>query len=132
MTRRRFRPLFLYLFIYFVRGARVLSYLPLSHIAGQMVDIYAMLALGGTTYCADNKCMKGTLPDNLQWCKPTMFFGVPRVWEKVRTFNRHHHHHHHHHNQHNHLMHHFIVDHGGHAGKGQRHQGSQENYLYES
>jgi long-chain-fatty-acid--CoA ligase ACSBG len=67
----------------FPKGGRVLSYLPLSHIAGQMVDIYAMLALGGTTYCADNKVMKGTLPDNLNWCKPTMFLGVPRVWEKI-------------------------------------------------
>ena len=27
--------------------------------------------------------MKGSLVDNLQWAKPTLFLGVPRVWEKI-------------------------------------------------
>jgi len=64
-------------------GGRILSYLPLSHIAGQLCDIYGVMASGGTAYFADNKCLRGTLLENLQWCKPTNFLGVPRVWEKI-------------------------------------------------
>ena len=62
---------------------RVLSYLPLSHVAAQMVDIVAMMAVAGTTYFADKNVLKSSLLDNLQWCRPTIFFAVPRVWEKV-------------------------------------------------
>jgi len=64
-------------------GARVLSYLPLSHVAGQMFDIHAPLVLQGCTYFADKNVMKGSLVDNLNWAKPTIFLGVPRVWEKI-------------------------------------------------
>lgn len=62
---------------------RVLSYLPLSHVAGQMFDIHAPIILQGCTYFADKNVMKGSLIDNLQWARPTAFLGVPRVWEKV-------------------------------------------------
>eukprot|EP00092_Neocalanus_flemingeri_P011916 GFUD01012848.1.p1 GENE.GFUD01012848.1~~GFUD01012848.1.p1 ORF type:complete len:668 (-),score=205.23 GFUD01012848.1:491-2494(-) len=65
------------------KNFRILSYLPLSHIAGNMVDIHAPMALGGTTYFADKDVLKSTLLDNTQWCRPTTFFGVPRVWEKI-------------------------------------------------
>jgi len=64
-------------------NTRVLSYLPLSHVAAQMVDIVAMMAVAGTTYFADKNVLKSSLLDNLQWCKPTVFFAVPRVWEKI-------------------------------------------------
>ena len=64
-------------------NTRVLSYLPLSHVAAQMVDIVAMMAVAGTTYFADKNVLKSSLLDNLQWCKPTIFFAVPRVWEKI-------------------------------------------------
>ena len=37
----------------------------------------------GTTFFADKNVMKGSLVDNLQWAKPTLFLGVPRVWEKI-------------------------------------------------
>ena len=65
------------------RNHRVLSYLPLSHVAAQMIDIHSPIVLQGTTYFADKNVMKGTLVDNLNWAKPTLFMGVPRVWEKV-------------------------------------------------
>ena len=26
--------------------------------------------------------MKGSLVDTVRWCRPTLFFGVPRIWEK--------------------------------------------------
>ena len=70
------------------RNFRVLSYLPLSHVAGQMFDIHAPIILQGCTYFADKNVMKGSLIDNLQWCRPTAFLGVPRVWEKVKDLSR--------------------------------------------
>ena len=41
------------------------------------------MASGGTTFFADKDVLKSTLLDNLSWARPTVFFGVPRVWEKV-------------------------------------------------
>ncbi|WP_179273585.1 MULTISPECIES: long-chain fatty acid--CoA ligase [unclassified Rhodococcus (in: high G+C Gram-positive bacteria)] len=61
---------------------RFLSYLPLAHIAERVCSLYLPLHLGGTTaFCGD---MNDLLPA-LQRTKPTMFFGVPRVWEKIRS-----------------------------------------------
>ncbi len=60
-------------------GDRVLSYLPLSHIAEQMFSIHAPAASGLTVYYAESI---DKLQDNLQSAKPTLFFAVPRVWEK--------------------------------------------------
>ena len=65
-------------------GKEVLvSYLPLSHLAGTMLDIYPVVARGCTVYFADPNALKGTLIDNLKEYKPTKFMGVPRVWEKI-------------------------------------------------
>lgn len=66
------------------RGAEVLiSYLPLSHVAAQIVDIYIVMSVGGTVYFADKNALKGTLVNTLQEVKPTKFLAVPRVWEKI-------------------------------------------------
>ena len=62
---------------------RIVSYLPLSHIAGMMHDIYYPMAKGVTTCFADSNALKGTLIENLKYYQPTRFFGVPRVWEKM-------------------------------------------------
>ena len=67
----------------------IISYLPLSHIAGQMVDIFAPLVVTAelkSSCClhfADANALKGTLGDSLRRYRPTLFLGVPRVWEKV-------------------------------------------------
>ena len=37
-----------------------------------------------TTWFARPDALKGTLKNSLVACKPTIFLGVPRVWEKVR------------------------------------------------
>jgi long-chain acyl-CoA synthetase len=58
---------------------RKLSYLPLSHIAERMVGHFTHLYGGGETWFAESI---DTLREDLQACKPTIFFGVPRVWEK--------------------------------------------------
>merc|ERR1719431_169420 len=62
---------------------RVVSYLPLSHVAGTMHDIYSPMSKGGTTCFADGNALKGTLVENIKYYKPTRFLGVPRVWEKI-------------------------------------------------
>lgn len=59
------------------------SYLPLSHVAAQMVDIHLPMLLGGTTWFARPDALKGSLVDTLRVARPTFFVGVPRVWEKI-------------------------------------------------
>ncbi|HKY78124.1 MAG TPA: AMP-binding protein, partial [Acidimicrobiia bacterium] len=61
---------------------RVLSYLPLSHIAEQMFTIHISAVLGYPVYYAESL---DKLLANLVEVKPTMFFGVPRVWEKFHA-----------------------------------------------
>lgn len=58
---------------------RVLSYLPLSHIAEQNFSVYGPLTTGLQLYFAESL---EALPDNLREVQPTLFFGVPRVYEK--------------------------------------------------
>lgn len=58
---------------------RVVSYLPLSHIAEQIITNAAQLQTGGEVYlCPDMKEIK----DYLIEARPNVFLGVPRVWEK--------------------------------------------------
>jgi long-chain-fatty-acid--CoA ligase ACSBG len=62
---------------------RIASYLPLSHIAGQLIDIHAPMYIGGTSYFCQPDALKGSLTNTLKDMRPTLFFGVPRVWEKI-------------------------------------------------
>ncbi|KAJ7992961.1 hypothetical protein DPEC_G00267500 [Dallia pectoralis] len=62
----------------------VVSYLPLSHIAAQMVDIWITMKVGGATYFAQPDALKGTLVNTMREVRPTAFMGVPRVWEKMQ------------------------------------------------
>jgi long-chain acyl-CoA synthetase len=58
------------------------SYLPLSHIAEQMFSIHGPALSGFSLYFAESI---DKLRDNLIEVQPTIFFGVPRVWEKFYT-----------------------------------------------
>jgi long-subunit acyl-CoA synthetase (AMP-forming) len=60
----------------------MLSYLPLSHIAEQVVSLYAAMASGACTWFAESLEKLG---ENLRDARPTLFFGVPRVWEKMQA-----------------------------------------------
>uniref|UniRef100_A0A665WGQ3 Long-chain-fatty-acid--CoA ligase ACSBG2 n=1 Tax=Echeneis naucrates TaxID=173247 RepID=A0A665WGQ3_ECHNA len=62
----------------------VVSYLPLSHIAAQMVDIWVTMRVGGATFFAQPDALKGSLVNTLKEVRPTAFMGVPRVWEKMQ------------------------------------------------
>jgi len=63
---------------------QVVSYLPLSHVAGTFIDIYLSMWGGGTVHFADKMALQGTLLKTLVEAKPTLFFGVPRVYEKIQ------------------------------------------------
>ncbi|HUV95996.1 MAG TPA: AMP-binding protein, partial [Acidobacteriaceae bacterium] len=57
-----------------------ISYLPLSHITARHVD-YALLCHGATiAYCSPFDLLKDAMGE----VRPTIFVGVPRVYEKVR------------------------------------------------
>lgn len=60
-----------------------LSFLPLSHIAGSLTDIYGAMACAATVYFAQPDALRGSLLGTLKEVRPTVFVGVPRVWEKM-------------------------------------------------
>ena len=62
-------------------GDRLLSFLPLSHIAERMMSELMPIAVGGETWFARSLA---TVAEDLPICRPTVFFAVPRVWEKLR------------------------------------------------
>jgi long-subunit acyl-CoA synthetase (AMP-forming) len=61
---------------------RVVSYLPLCHVAEQVFTNIGAMKSGGVVYfCADIS----TVRDVLTVARPTVFLGVPRVWEKMEV-----------------------------------------------
>ncbi len=60
----------------------LLSYLPLSHIAEQVCSIYGPIFNALEVSFAESF---EKLPEDLREVRPTLFFGVPRVWEKFKT-----------------------------------------------
>lgn len=61
---------------------RMLSYLPLAHIAEQMGSMHNQAHSGLSVYYARSI---EELGDHLKEVRPTIFFGVPRVWEKMQA-----------------------------------------------
>ncbi|MBS2014080.1 MAG: AMP-binding protein [Deltaproteobacteria bacterium] len=59
-----------------------ISYLPLSHIAEQILTIHGPMAMGSLVYFAESIEKLG---ENLAEVRPTVFMGVPRVWEKIQA-----------------------------------------------
>jgi long-chain acyl-CoA synthetase len=61
-------------------GRRVVSYLPMAHIAERMMSHYQPLVLGYSVYCCPDA---NQLSSYLKDVHPEIVFGVPRVWEKI-------------------------------------------------
>ena len=62
---------------------RWVSYLPLAHIAERMFSIYLAISGAGHVHFVHN--VTTGLVGTLGAVRPTAFFGVPRVWEKVQA-----------------------------------------------
>lgn len=62
------------------RGWRVISYLPMAHIAERMTSHYRALVDGLEVYCCPDPNL---LMSYLKEVRPQMLFGVPRVFEKI-------------------------------------------------
>ncbi len=68
--------------IQFADGARVVSYLPMAHIAERSCTLYLPEMFGFTvTTCPDAREVVGYLPE----VRPQWFFSVPRIFEKLKS-----------------------------------------------
>jgi long-subunit acyl-CoA synthetase (AMP-forming) len=68
--------------IEFPEGSRVVSYLPMAHIAERATGHYLPTVLGHTVTCCPNpREVIAYLPE----VRPTWFFAVPRIWEKLKA-----------------------------------------------
>lgn len=66
----------------FPSGANVLSYLPLCHIAEQNITVVNCIA--GARVMNFGESLRTVTPD-LRDVAPEIFFGVPRIWEKMQS-----------------------------------------------
>ncbi|XP_053128902.1 long-chain-fatty-acid--CoA ligase ACSBG1 isoform X2 [Hemicordylus capensis] len=66
-----------------IQQERIVSYLPLSHIAAQIYDLWTGIQWGEEVYFAEPDALKGGLVEVLKEALPTSHMGVPRVWEKI-------------------------------------------------
>ena len=68
--------------IEFPDDGRVISWLPMAHIAERACSHYLPMVLGfTTTCCADPRQVVAYLPA----VRPSWFFAVPRIWEKLKA-----------------------------------------------
>ena len=64
------------------RNTTHLSYLPLCHVAEQMTTLMAPVYLGSQINFGESI---RTVQEDLREVAPTMFLGVPRIWEKLHS-----------------------------------------------
>ena len=63
-------------------GGRIVSYLPMAHVAERNVSHYLPMLCGfNVTSCPDARQVAEYLPE----VKPSWFFAVPRIWEKMKA-----------------------------------------------
>jgi long-chain acyl-CoA synthetase len=63
-------------------GKRLVSYLPMAHIAERMTSHYQQAFLGYEVTCCPDP---GLLAAYVREVRPNVMFGVPRVWEKMHA-----------------------------------------------
>ena len=61
---------------------QLLSYLPLCHVAEKIFSIFLPLAAGSVVHFGESI---GTIQTDLQEVAPSVFLGVPRIWEKMHA-----------------------------------------------
>jgi long-subunit acyl-CoA synthetase (AMP-forming) len=66
----------------FPDGGTIVSYLPMAHVAERNVSHYTPMAFGYTVTAIENPRDVMTA---VQQAHPTWFFGVPRIWEKLKS-----------------------------------------------
>lgn len=70
------------------RGERFISYLPLHHLTGQLIDIYLPIYTCSVVWFgfsnAQGYMSKNNLSSILSTVKPTIFFGLNEAWENIK------------------------------------------------
>uniref|UniRef100_A0A8C7B6Y9 long-chain-fatty-acid--CoA ligase n=1 Tax=Neovison vison TaxID=452646 RepID=A0A8C7B6Y9_NEOVI len=61
----------------------LVNYLPLSYMGAQLLDMWVSISVAGTLYFAQPDALRGSLIDTLREVKPTLFHGVPWVWDRL-------------------------------------------------
>ncbi|XP_032163776.1 long-chain-fatty-acid--CoA ligase ACSBG2-like isoform X3 [Mustela erminea] len=61
----------------------LVNYLPLSYMGAQLLDMWVSISVAGTLYFAPPDALRGSLIDTLREVKPTLFHGVPWVWDRL-------------------------------------------------
>ena len=64
------------------QGTKHLSYLPLCHVAEQMLTTFVPVYIGSQVNFGESI---RTVQEDLREVAPTMFLGVPRIWEKLHA-----------------------------------------------
>ena len=64
------------------KSDEILTYLPLCHVAERIFSTWTMLAGGPTLNFAESI---ETVASNLREVQPTLFFAVPRIWERLHA-----------------------------------------------
>ncbi len=66
----------------FADDGRLMSHLPMAHLADRVFGHYVGIVTGGSVTCvSDPKQAVAAVAD----CRPTLWLGVPRVWEKLKA-----------------------------------------------
>ncbi|XP_004714398.1 long-chain-fatty-acid--CoA ligase ACSBG2-like [Echinops telfairi] len=61
----------------------MVSYLPLSCFSSQLFDVWVSIYVAGVLYFAEPDALRGSLLDTLREVRPTTFYGVPQVWDRM-------------------------------------------------
>lgn len=62
---------------------RLVSFLPMNHIAAQFLDAIIPTFNRTTVYMARPDALQKSLSETMRIARPTFFLAVPRVWEKI-------------------------------------------------
>jgi long-chain-fatty-acid--CoA ligase ACSBG len=61
----------------------MISFLPLNNIAAQIFEMHFGIHTGNQVWFAQPDALRGSIAATLKQVRPTLFFGMPLVWEKV-------------------------------------------------